>query len=145
MTLQKSLLYRVGVGKLLGLFIGLTGFFLLPEFLSEPSMSLRFGVLFWYMTFGAIIGVFGVFSEHPVLRIPLPWWIRGSLLGAWMNFVLTLIAYDQICTMVTAFFGEYSAYASPYWMVLEGGIIGLLMDYLLTRWFGEGWTVKSSD
>lgn len=137
MTMQKSLVYRVGVGKALGLVIGLLGFFLLPVFVHDTTLYFRTGILFWYVSLGAIIGVFGIFNRHPVLSIPMPWWVRGAIIGAWFNLVLTLIAYEQICTMSMAIFGEYSVYLSPFWMVLEGAIIGLLMDYLLSRWFGE--------
>ena len=139
MSPQKSMMYRVGTGKALGLVIGLAGFYFLPVFINEPSLLLRIGVLLWYPTIGAVVGVFGIFSNHPVLNFSLPWWLRGFIVGAWFNFVLTLFAYQQICTISIAIFGEYSAHISPFWMVLEGGIIGLSMDYLLTRWFGDGW------
>jgi len=138
MMTKKSLIYRVGAGKAIGLVIGLLGFFLIPEFIESSSLQLRFGVLFWYTTIGAFIGVFGIFVRHPVLDLAMPWWFRGALIGGWMNFVLTLIAYEQISTIVVAVFGEYGQHVSPYIMVLEGVIIGMLMDYLLTRWFGEG-------
>jgi hypothetical protein len=42
---------------------------------------------------GAIIGVFGVITYHPLLRLSMPWWFRAPLTGAWMNFVLTFFAY----------------------------------------------------
>jgi hypothetical protein len=138
MATQKSLVYRVGTGKALGLVVGVMGFYLLPALVDEPSLLVRIGVLLWYPTLGAVVGVFGIFSNHPVLNLSLPWWFRGFIIGAWFNFVLTLFAYEQISTISIAMLGEYSAYISPFWMVLEGGIIGLIMDYLLTRWFGEG-------
>ena len=145
MTAQKALIYRVGAGKALGLIVGLVGFFALPLFVENPSLMLRVGILLWYPTLGAIIGMFGIFAYHPVLEFPLPWWLRGAICGAWMNFVLTLFAYQQICMVTMAVFGEYSAYLSPYLMVMEGAVIGMIMDYLLTRWFGEGWADKPED
>jgi hypothetical protein len=138
MSLQKSLIYRVGVGKGIGLLIGLAGFLMLPAFINDAPLTLRLGVLFWYPTMGAFVGLFGIFSQHPVLKLRLPWWFRGALIGGWMNFVLTLIAYEQICAVVMAVFGEYSAFASPFWMVAEGAIIGMMMDLILTKYFGEG-------
>jgi hypothetical protein len=138
MNLQRSLIYRIGVGKGLGLLVGLAGFLMLPYFVSEPSMFLRVGVLLWYPTMGAFIGMFGIFSKHPVVKFPMPWWFRGALVGGWMNFLLTLIAYEQICAIVMAVFGEYSAFASPFWMVAEGIIIGMAMDFILTKYFGDG-------
>jgi len=145
MKSDKSLMYRVGAGKAIGFAIGIIGFFVTPMLIQEPTMLLRMGILFWYPTLGAIIGMFGVFTYHPILNFSMPWWLRGAVLGGWMNFLVTLFAYDQICTMVMALFGEYSGYVSPFIMVLEGVLIGLLMDFLLTRWFGEGWPDKPSE
>ena len=91
-----SLTLRIGLGKAAGLVIGLVGFAFLPFFASDASWLLRWGVLLWYTTLGAIIGVFGIYSRHPVLHIPLPWWVRAPLIGAWMNFVLTFFARIRI-------------------------------------------------
>jgi hypothetical protein len=145
MLTQNKFIYRIGAGKAIGLVFGLLGFLFFPYFLSDASLTLRLGILLWYTTLGAIVGVFGVLDKHPILGISLPWWFRGALIGGWMNFVLTLIAYDQICTIIVVIFGEYSRYISPYSMVLEGAIIGLVIDYLLTRWFGEGLLANSVD
>ena len=141
---EKSLMYRVGAGKALGLMIGLAGFFVLPLLVHDTSLLLRSGVLLWYPTMGAIVGIFGAFAYHPVFNFPMPWWLRGALIGGWMNFVLTLFAYDQIATLSMAVFGEYSLFTSPFLMVIEGALMGLSIDYLVTRWFGEGWVDKST-
>lgn len=145
MSPQRSFAYRVGAGKAIGFAFGILGFVLLPYFISEPSLLLRTAILLWYPTVGAVVGMFGAFAYHPVLNFPMPWWFRGALTGAWMNFVVTLFSYEQICTAVNLVMGEYGMYVSPFWMVLEGALIGMLMDYLLTRWFGEGWADKSED
>jgi hypothetical protein len=142
MTPQKALIYRVGAGKAIGFAIGILAFYLIPYFISDASLIFRSAVLLWYPTLGAIVGVFGIFSYHPVLSFPMPWWLRGAIVGAWMNFVLTLFAYQQICTAIVAVMGEYSAYVSPFVMVIEGALVGALIDFLLTHWFGEGWADK---
>lgn len=139
---QKALIYRVGAGKALGLVFGLIAFFLIPHFINDASLIFRSAVLLWYPTLGAIVGMFGMFSYNPVFNFPMPWWLRGAIVGAWMNFVLTLFAYEQICTMIVVMMGEYSVYVSPFVMVIEGALIGAFMDFFLTRWFGEGWSDK---
>ncbi len=134
-----SLTLRIGIGKTAGLVIGLAGFVFLPFFASEASWMLRFGILLWYTTLGAIIGVFGVYSSHPVLHIPLPWWIRAPYIGAWMNFVLTFFAYDQFQTMMIKMFGTSNALlTSPFLFVLEGALVGLVIGGVVTRFAGEG-------
>ena len=84
---NQSLTTRIAIGKGIGFLFGLAGFLLLPLFLPDAGWLLRWGILLWYTTVGAIIGVFGVYTRHPILKLPLPWWFRAPIVGAWMNFV----------------------------------------------------------
>jgi len=138
MAKNPSLVKRIAIGKGIGLLIGLSGFILLPYFWPEADWMTRWGILLWYTTLGAIVGIFGVFTWHPVLHIQMPWWVRGTLLGAWMNFVLTLFAYDMMKAVMVSTFGADGILLSPYWFVFEGAIVGLVLDYLATRFAGEG-------
>lgn len=145
MLANPSLMTRIAVGKAVGLIIGLIGFFLLPYFWPEVDGLFRWGVLFWYTTVGAIIGVFGVYTHHPVLKIPLPWWIRATAVGAWMNFVLVFFTYETMQEMMTSMFAKTSWLTSPFWFVLEGALVGLLIGYLATRAGGEGRQALEAD
>jgi hypothetical protein len=135
---KPSLITRIAIGKGVGFVVGLAGFLSLPYFAPEAGWMIRWGVLLWYTTLGAIIGVFGVFTYHPVLKLPLPWWVRAPFLGAWMNFVLTFFAYDTMKDMLVAMFGADGVLASPFWFTLEGALVGLLIGYAATRFGGEG-------
>lgn len=133
-----SLVTRIAIGKGIGFIFGLIGFLTLPYFLPEASSLTRWGILLWYTTLGAIIGVFGVFTYHPVLKLPFPWWFRAPLLGAWMNFVLVFFAYDVMHAMIISVFGEGGIISSPFWFTAEGAFIGLIMGFFATRFGGEG-------
>lgn len=133
-----SLITRIAIGKTLGFFFGLIGFFLLPYFLPDVTLMFRWGILLWYTTLGAFIGVFGVLNYHPVLKLPLPWWFRSSYLGAWMNFVLVLFTYDEMQKIMLYTFGENGMFTSPFWAVLDGAIAGLIIGYFATKFGGEG-------
>ncbi len=135
---KPSLITRILVGKSVGFVIGLLGFVVLPYLVPDADWQLRWGVLLWYTTLGAIIGVFGVFTWHPVLKLPLPWWVRAPVLGAWMNFMLTLFAYESFQVLMTSLFGPEGALTSPYWAVAEGAFVGLVIGYAATRFGGEG-------
>jgi len=111
---------------------------MLPVIWPEAPLILRWGILLWYMTLGAIIGMFGVFTRHPVFGFPLPWWVRAPLLGGWMNFVLVLFAYDVMEKFMISFFGPGGLMTSPFWFVLEGAIIGLVIGLFATKIGGEG-------
>jgi len=139
---KPSLTTRVAVGKLIGSVFGLAGLILLPLFIPEASWKLRIGILLWYSTVGAMIGLIGVFTTHPVLHLPLPWWARAPIVGAWMNFVLSLFAYDIFKTM----FATWPGTGSPFfWLTLEGAIVGLVIGYLATRLGGEGKATVTKD
>ena len=86
----------------------------------------------------AHIGVFGVITYHPVLKLPFPWWFRSPLLGGWMNFVLVFFAYDNMAAMMVSLFGEAGALSSPFWFAAEGAVVGLVIGYFATRFGGEG-------
>ncbi len=133
-----SLVVRIAIGKGIGLIVGLIGLILLPYVWPEADWFIRWGVLFWYITLGAIIGVFGVFTTHPVLHLPLPWWFRAPLIGAWMNFVLVFFAHEVMSNMLVSLFGINSVMSSPFWFAAEGAIIGFIMGYFATRFGGEG-------
>jgi len=124
-----SLMTRITIAKTIGFLFGLTGFIFLPFFVPDAGWMVRWGVLFWYTTIGAIIGVFGVFNYHPILKFPFPWWFRAPMLGAWMNFVLTLFGYDLMKAMMISMFGEEGLLSSPFWFTLEGAIIGFIIGF----------------
>jgi hypothetical protein len=138
MFANPSLVTRIALGKAIGCAVGLVAFIALPAFLPDSSWLIRWGILLWYTTFGGIIGMAGVLTWHPVLHLPMPWWVRAPLLGAWLNFVLTFFAYATMERMLVATFGAGSFLASPWWFTLEGALIGLLIGYIATRLGGEG-------
>jgi len=133
-----SLMTRIVIGKGIGFLFGLAGFILLPYFLPEAGSLLCWGILLWYTTVGAVIGVFGVFTYHPVLKLPFPWWFRAPLMGAWMNFVLTFFTYDVMNSTMVNMFGEDGVFSSPFWFTAEGAVVGLIIGYFATRYGGEG-------
>ena len=142
--LPNSLITRIAIGKGIGFAFGLICFTALPLIMAEPGWLLRWGVLFWYITVGAFIGVFGVFTWHPVLKLPMPWWFRAPLIGGWMNFVLVFFAYDDLQRLIEAMVGPDGPISSPFWMVAEGMLIGLVIGYFATRFGGEGKEIVDS-
>jgi len=135
---ENSLTTRIAIGKGIGLLIGFSAFIFIPYFLPEASATLKWGVFLWYITFGAIIGVFGVYTNIPLIGSAMPWWIRGAYIGAWLNFTISLIAYDDLALLLISVFGENGLFVSPFWMVFEGAVIGFMIDYFATRFGGEG-------
>ena len=133
---KQSLITRIAIGKTIGLLVGLSGFFLVPHFLPNASPLLPWGILLWYITFGAIVGIYGVLDRLPVVDWRMPCWLRGALTGAWLNFVLVFFAHEPMGDMLTAAFN--GAVISPFWFALEGAILGLIIDAIATHFAGEG-------
>ena len=136
MDSKPSLVKRVGIAKMIGLVIGLAGFFFISWISPEADILLRLGFLLWYTTFGALIGMFGMVDFHPMLKFAMPFWFRGIVFGAWFNLVATLLAYDKIEAFLKAL--DFGAFRSPFWFVVEGAIVGLFIDWVATRYGGEG-------
>jgi hypothetical protein len=133
-----SLTTRIAIGKGLGALFGIAGFIYLTVYPGGTGELLRWGILLWYTTFGAIVGVFGVYTWHPIVKLPMPWWFRAPVIGAWMNFVLTFFAYDAMAAVLVSVFGADGLLTSPFWFTAEGAIIGLIIGYFATRFGGEG-------
>ena len=138
MSGTSGIVRRIAVGKLIGLIFGLTGFFLIPEMNPQTDLMLQVGFLFWYITLGAIIGFVGLFDHHPIFKFPMPWWLRGPCVGAWLNLLITLIAYDKMQQIMMAFSGPDGTFVSPFWLVAEGALVGLIIGFFATRYGGEG-------
>ena len=135
---KPSLVTRIAIGKLLGFALGLIGLIVIPFLWPDSGWMERIAFLLWYTTLGAFVGLVGVLDWHPVLRQPMPWWFSSTLVGAWMNFVLTLFIHDRLAEMMVDLFGEGSLFLSPFWFVAEGAVVGLLIGYFATRFGGEG-------
>ena len=132
------LIKRIGTAKVMGLIVGLAAFLLVPRVWPEQSMWLRVGLLLWYTTFGAFIGVLGMFDEHPLFKFRLPFWFRGIVFGSWLNLVLAFLMHDKLAVLIPRIGGIFSGMESPFWIVLEGAIVGLLIDAVATKFAGEG-------
>jgi len=136
MKSEPSLVKRVGIAKVIGLVIGIIGFFVIPQVWPGADMWFRVGFLAWYTTFGAMIGILGMINYHPLLKIAMPFWFRGIVFGAWFNLVATLLAHEKITAFLEGL--EVLSLQSPFWFVLEGAVVGLVIDGIATRFGGEG-------
>ncbi len=138
MFANPSLTTRIAIGKGLGALFGIAGFVYLTAFPVEGESLLRWGILLWYTTLGAIVGLIGVYTWHPVLKLPMPWWFRAPIIGAWLNFVLTFFTYDAMAAVMVSVFGTDGILTSPFWFTVEGAIVGLIIGFVATRFGGEG-------
>jgi hypothetical protein len=131
------LVARLGIAKGLGFLYGLIWFFALPAALPDASPYLCWGVLLWFTTMGGIVGMVGIFDRHPLWPSwRLPWWLRGSAMGAAMGLALVLVNYPAMAEIGRNVMT--GAFQSPWWLIAETALVGAAIDFLATRAAGEG-------
>ena len=135
---RPSMTRRVIWAKIIGLVIGICGLLFTPYIIPGADMTLKIGVLLWYVTLAAMIGLGGIYTWHPVLKIKIAWWWRGPLFGSWFNFVLLMLAYDAVAQILENVFGSQTILSSPWWLVAEGAAIGFFIDAAITYLAGDG-------
>ncbi|MEL7347261.1 MAG: hypothetical protein AAFN17_05860 [Pseudomonadota bacterium] len=127
---------------MVGLMIGLTGFLLIPLITPGAPEVARWGVLLWYPTLGAIIAMLEVLDDGGALPWHVPWWVRGALVGAWMNALCVMLGHEFMADFLAEIFGPDSILASPILFVPEGAVAGVIIAYLVMRFGGEGRAIE---
>ena len=134
---KPSLLLRIGIGKGLGFVFGLVAFFLLPLY-GEADLLFRLGMISWLVIMGALIGLLGVMTSHPLIKLPLPWWWRGMMIGGFMMMAFWLVAHERIDAIAVEIFGAGSVFAYGAWVIVDGFLMGLIIAWFATKFGGEG-------
>lgn len=138
-TRPVSLTLRVGLGKLFGAGIGLAVFFSLPLIQADIDLALRFGMWGWYILFGAVIGLAGLYTKNPILGWPFPAILRGALLGFGMNLILGGLVHQDMLLAFASYSDFRVSNTTPILqLAVEGLIWGALMDIALTFYAGQG-------
>ncbi len=135
---MRSITGRVRVGKLLGLTIGLLVLVTLPIFGFPIDSMLGWGLLVMFSLMGAMIGLMGIYDTHPILGYRLYWWMRGPLVGMAFMLMFILLSYDEIQLIMQSSLLAWLPLESPFWVLVDGAVIGGCMGYLCTKIAGEG-------
>ncbi|MBT4989701.1 MAG: hypothetical protein HOM96_04105 [Rickettsiales bacterium] len=140
-----AIIKLIVIGKFTGFFIGMIGFFSLPILIPDTSLMFLSGFVLWYTTMGAVIGVFCYINWYPILGRPISWWFISAYIGIWMNFIQTLISFDKFKEISTIIFGTNSILSSPFWFILEGAIVGLIIGCFITHFAGKDKNLITSE
>lgn len=137
MFARRSIAGRVAAGKAVGALVGVMAFLFLPLINVAYELEFRLGLVLFYVVLGAFIGLSGRLTVHP-LGFSLNFWKRGLVLGGITHLVLALVAYENIALLLQTSAFAWLGLTSPYWIVLDGMIIGVIIGYTATKWAGEG-------
>lgn len=133
--LYKSVVWAKTIGLIFSLLL-VFGIVLLVDNYQNYSLFI-WGMFFWYPTVGALVALMGIMDYHPILRMKMYLW-RGALVGGWMNSLLILFAYDKVIALASDFGLNWPGSVVMLIVILEGIAVGILIDYVITRQFGEG-------
>ena len=136
MNMKHSLWNRIVVGKTIGFLIGGLVLLLMP--LMGMPLDLKFAIGLWlfYIIMGAVTAFMGIFDRHPILKFKMPFWFSGIVIGLTMHLILILLSYDQWVLMMNQI--DFMGLQSPFWALIDGSIIGLLMSWVEKKMAGEG-------
>ncbi len=114
----------VATAKLVGLLAGAVCASALQLAGEPPGPAASAGLILWYACIGAMAAACGCFKSYPAINVRIRWWMAGTIVGAWMNFVLALIlgAAAERLSVSAAIRSE----GDSMWLVADGALIGLI-------------------
>lgn len=134
-----TLTSRIILGKIIGAGIGISVFFSLPILQTDIDLALRWGMLGWYILFGVGIAFGGIYTQCPVFNWPLPALLRGALLGFGLNLILGCLVHQDMMIAFSQYAEFQFSNSMPIiQLAIEGLIWGSLIDFVLTRYIGQG-------
>ncbi len=134
--MNEKLTQRAFIAKGIGGIIGVLTFIFLPYIWPDVTIHMRIGILVGFALMGGTVAVSGIFTQIPVFNIRFTAAVRGALLGGSFALFFILVSFDLLVTYMqtaTIFTG-----LSPYWIIIDGLIIGALIDIIATKKVGEG-------
>jgi hypothetical protein len=133
-----SIAGRIAVAKCTGLVIAIVALLTLPLVPVETTIEFKIGFVLLIMLMSVMIGFIGVFDEHPMISVKMPWWIRGPLVGGFFLLLFVLLAGTSLEPFMKLEIIASLGFESPYWAVLDGVFIGGIIAFITTKIAGEG-------
>ena len=126
---ERAISRRMISAEISGLVLGLIAFFTMPMLVDGLSPFFRWGTLLWYLTFGAVVGLAGL--AKPFKISPL---LRGGITGAWLNFVVAMLMYEQSTEMMSMMQNVPFQNVNVLLLAtIEGLILGAIIDMIATK------------
>ncbi|MDQ1343808.1 MAG: hypothetical protein QG650_528 [Patescibacteria group bacterium] len=114
--------------------LGIAAGFLCAFLASSSAPGIWWTPLMWALVtdrllIGLVVGLAGAYLVHPVLRFPIPAWIRGTCLGVFVSLPLAF----------GAMINPTAEGWTVFWLTLAAGAVyGFVIDMLATKFGGEG-------
>lgn len=138
MFAKESVAGRVIIGKTIGLIFGLLFILFLPTVGFELLDMMGLGALLLFVLMGAMIAFVGQFDRHPVFDFKMKWWLVGAGVGALFMLLFVLLTYSELEMIMSSTLVSWTGLTSPFWALIDGAVIGLIMSYVETKIAGKG-------
>ncbi len=138
MIKKQSVTGRIVVGKLIGLVIGIFCLAVLPTFGFPVVSYFGLGTIIMFMMMGVMIGFVGQYDQHPLFDFKMSWPLRGAAVGFGFMLMYVLLSYNDISVVMQSSVVSWMGLESPFWALLDGVVIGMIMGYVETKFAGEG-------
>ena len=133
-----SITGRMFIGVVSGLVLGIVLILLLPVFGFPLLSTFGFGTLIMFILMGMFIGMIGMFDYHPIFGFKMRWWIRGAVAGFLFMLMYILLGYASLEVVMASTLVSWTGLSSPFWALIDGTVIGLVIGLLETKIAGEG-------
>ena len=133
-----SITGRIIIGKLTGFVIGLIAMLLLASIGFPVWSTFGLGTLLMFMIMGVVIGLVGMFDRSPIVDFVMDWKTRGAVVGFVFGIMYVLLSYRAVEVIMESQFINAIGLSSPFWVVLDMVVIGMIIGFLETKIAGEG-------
>ncbi len=123
----------ITLAKAVAFLAGIIVFLLLPRFVPDIDPLARWALLFWYPTIAGVAAASNVADFIDIKFMRWQWWQRSVLIGAWLNLIVTLFAFDTMQDYSMLAHLSFGLLSSQFWFVGDGAIIGLIAGFTSTR------------
>ncbi|QSH39674.1 hypothetical protein JXR01_01545 [Candidatus Kaiserbacteria bacterium] len=135
---MRSVAGRIFIGVLIGLVVGIVAILALPTFGFSLFSMFGFGTLLVFILMGLTLGLVGMFDTHPIFGFTMRWWIRGAVAGFLFTLMYILLGYSSLEVVMESNVVAWMGLSSPFWVLIDGTLIGLFMGWMETKFAGEG-------
>lgn len=129
---------RVAIGKIIGLVVGLIVMLALPAFDMPIFSMFGLGTLLMFVFMGVVTGFIGLYDRHPIFSFKMPWWLSGGIVGFMFMLMYILLTYEVFEVIMSSAYVSWMGLESPFWALLDGVTIGMLMGFCETKFAGKG-------
>ncbi len=129
---------RIFIGLVSILFLSLIGWALTQIYYLPFGAFFGLGTILLFVLMGLTLGLVGIFDRHPIFGFKMHWWIRGPVVGFLFTLAYILLSYDSIVALLQSPLLSWMGFYSPFWVLIDGTLIGLLIGWAETHFAGEG-------